>query len=110
MGSLAGFRWEASNEAGTWKLSYRFEADGRYTAFGQPAFQETGVAKVVKADAQRLVLRLTERRFDGQRDDDVVRELVFADDGASFVLGEDTFRRVADQPTIAADAPDESKN
>ena len=56
---------------------------------------------VVSADAQRLVLRLSERIYDGHEDDDVDRELVFAADGASFALNDDHYERVDDVASIA---------
>jgi hypothetical protein len=103
MSSLTGYSWRASNSDGTWQLTYRFLADGTYTATGQPAWQESGKVNVLRAESQRLVLRLTQRTYDGKQDDDVDRELVFAADGASFVLNEDRYDRLDNVATIALD-------
>ena len=99
--SLTGHRWRASNSDGSWQLTYHFRTDGTYTAMGQPAWQESGKVSVVSADPQRLVLRLTERLYDGKQDDDAERELVFAADGASFTLNEDRYERLDGVASIA---------
>jgi hypothetical protein len=66
--------------------------------------------EVVSANASVIVLRFTERVFDGKPDDPVERELALADDGASFVMEGQRFlheptTQVAATPT-KVDAPD----
>ncbi len=101
LSSLVGFRWQASNAAGTWQLTYVFHSDGTYTASGQPAWEEVGKVTVVHAEAARLLLRLSHRIFDGQSDEDVSRELVFAPDGASFTLAADRYVRHENVASVA---------
>ncbi len=101
LASLVGYRWQATNADGTWRLTYEFRSDGTYTATGHPAWHEAGVAKVVQANGQRLILRLEERSFDGGADDDVERELVFAPDGTSFTLNGDRYQRAERVASIA---------
>ena len=107
--SLVGFRWRSKNEDGTWQLTYHFRADGTYYATGHPAWRESGRVAVLQADEDRLVLRLSERTFDGKQDPDVTRELVFADDGASFVLNEDRFERIERVAYVAVEDHDEGE-
>lgn len=111
LSSLTGYRWRASNDDGTWQLNYRFGPDGTYSASGQPAWQETGKVTVISADAERLVLRFSERIYDGHQDDDVERELTFAADGASFMLNDDRYERVDDVASIALeDDPEDGES
>lgn len=92
--------WRAEGEHG-WQRIYRFDGD-RYTASGSPAWEESGRIVLVNRDGRRLEVRFTERMFDGGHDDPLDARLTLADDGASFDMNGETYRKLGHQAVIAA--------
>lgn len=105
--ALVGYAWRATNDDGTWQLTYHFRADGTYRASGRPAWQEVGKVEILDADAHRMVLRLYDRVFDGSVDEPLERELTFAPDGRSFELDGDRYERIERVANIAVTDEDE---
>jgi hypothetical protein len=75
LGVLDGARWRSDDPLSDWHASYDFDGS-RYTLDGYPSLQEAGRVEVVETDGTRMLLRFTDRSFDGKRDDDVERWIV----------------------------------
>jgi hypothetical protein len=98
--ALARARWVS--QEGTWRRSFRFEG-GRYTASGYPPWEESGKVEVVAREGQRLLLRFSERFFDGTPDEPIESWIEVAPDRESFDLAGHVFRRQAHDMTVASD-------
>ena len=103
LSALTGNTWHAAADDSDWYASYTFEADGRYTTSGYPAYTESGTAELVEVDGQRMRLRLSDRIYDGTADETIEIWLTVADDGASFEIDGDRYDKHERLITVAAD-------
>lgn len=89
-------RWKASGSLGEhqdWFKDITLE-DGRYALEGYPPISERArISAVDKTGPRTWKLTLTDRVFEGEDEDDEVLEIVLAEDGASFELNGETYRR-----------------
>ncbi|MBW2452932.1 MAG: hypothetical protein JRI68_00380 [Deltaproteobacteria bacterium] len=102
---LDAARWVASGptgDAGRWHLSYRFEGE-RYTTTAYPPWEESGRVELVEVDGRRMLLRFSDRVYDGQPDSSVRRWIELAEDDQSFRMGDQRFEREPLAATVAAE-------
>jgi hypothetical protein len=97
---LRGSIWRADDPLSDWFASYDFNGS-RYTTGGYPAFQESGQVELLRAEGRRLLVRFTDRIYDGNSDEMVERWLDFSDEVDAFEMEGQTYYKSDRKVTVA---------